>query len=126
MARAGRRQPASMGLYSAKARYGPDECSYTLLPRVQTAEDECIDVLERHTQESSFVARAGGRQHASMGLYSAIGPDEYSYASTRYSVVRIGVGEQRKRGAREGLGNSSNGCTILYRVLSIARMRAYS
>ena len=67
-----------------------------LLPRVQTAEDKCIDVLERHTQKSSFVARAGGRQHASMGLYSAIGPDEYSYASARYSVVRIGVGEREK------------------------------
>ena len=49
----------------------------TLLPRVQTAEDACMNVLERH--RGSFVARAGGRQSASMGLYSAIGPDEYSY-----------------------------------------------
>ena len=39
-----------------------------------------------------------------MSLYWAIGRDEYSYASTRYSVVRIGVGERRKRGGREGLG----------------------
>ena len=97
-----------------------------LLPRVQTAEDECIDVLERHTQKSSFVARAGGRQPASMSLYRAIEPDEYSYASTRYSVVRIGVGERRKRGGRQGLGNSYNGRKIWYSVLSIARMRAYS
>ena len=50
------------------------------------------------------MARAGERQPASMSLYRAIGPDEYSYASTRYSVVRIGVGERRKRGGREGLG----------------------
>ena len=80
-----------------------------MLPRVQTAEDECIDVLERHTQKSSFVARAGGRQHASMGLYSAIGPDEYSYASARYSVVRIGVGERRKREGEKGWGTEAMG-----------------